>query len=537
MMGLQVRRHPSLMWVVWVLGVALTLAACGDDARAPRGGDDERDDHTLFDPHSLYDGGALLVSPSTIVFDVMEIGQPVHQEVAFTNRGVDGLVVFRLGAQGGRARDVDLAGVDLPMGIGVGETQSVTLEYLPQSCDPSEATLRVFWSNKDSSRLDVPIETTGLLGELTVLPEAVRFGRLGAFNRGVAGVAVTNMGRCPLMIERMTIQGSDSFRLSTPGDDGVPLRLDYPVTITMDQPLAFNVTYFSEVDIPENAQLIIEEANQDEPMVVELSANRRECPIAVAEATVVGREMDPTDDLLAVPLDTIQLSGAQSFDPDGEVTTYEWTVVERPEGSTAELSPGTDSVEPDFFLDLAGDYTFQLDVTDLDEMTSCEAAYVHVLAVPDEDIHVQLVWHTPGDPDEGDGRGTDLDLHLLRQPGSWDAEPWDCHWKNMEPDWGTDGPGDDPSLDIDDVDEFGPENINLDRPAPGTTYVIGVYYYSDDGMGASYATVRVFFDGVEVFEVADRELERTSAFWEVGEFTWPAASIETLGRIYPFGFP
>ena len=259
--------------------------------------------------------------------------------------------------------------------------------------------------------------------------------------------------------------------------------------------------------------------------------------VAVAEGFIDTRPTTVSNDLLAIPLETLYLSGLQSYDPDGEVVEYQWTVLERPDGSTAPLVPDELSPEPNFFLDLAGDYTFELDVIDTDEMSACTPALVQVTVVPDEDVHVQLVWRTPGDPNEGDENGTDLDLHLLRMPGSWDSEPWDCHWKNMEPEWGEIGGDDNPSLDIDDVDEFGPENINLNRPESGRTYAIGVYYYSDDSMGPSYATVRVFIDGVPVLEAIDQQLRSSGYFWEVGRLTWPSTEVEFVDLVHQFGFP
>ena len=37
---------------------------------------------------------------------------------------------------------------------------------------------------------------------------------------------------------------------------------------------------------------------------------------------------------------------------------------------------------------------------------------------PDEDIHLQLVWDTPGDADQTDLDGSDVDLHFCTPVGS-----------------------------------------------------------------------------------------------------------------------
>ncbi len=524
---------------VLVLCLALaTLTACGDSVRVPRGAVGEGEELTWFGPGSLYDGGALVATPGTLLFEVQDIGVPVHQEVNLTNRGQDGLVIFRLGPQGGRARDIQLTDTELPFAIAVGETVPVTLTYTPQSCDPSEAALQIYWSNKDSSRLELPIETTGLLGQLSFEPEYVSFGRVGAYNQVSQAVRFENSGRCPLHIDGIEIDGAQTFTMTQDGQPGQAFEPAFPILVHEDSPLAFDVSYFTRIDVPEEAILRVFVREQEEPVEIPLSANARECPIAVAEGFVEAREDDRGTDLAAIPLETVYLDASESYDPDGEVVEYRWTTVERPDGSTAQIVPHDSSPNPRFFLDLAGDYTFQLDVIDADGMESCESAYVAVMVVPDEDIHVQLVWQTPGDNSPDDGNGTDLDLHFMRLPGSWDTEPWDCHWKNMTPDWGVVGESeDDPSLDIDDVDDFGPENINLNRPESGRSYGIGVYYYSDAGYGAAYATIRVFIDGLPVFEALDKELRATGYFWEVGQITWPVPEVDVVDIVHQFGFP
>jgi hypothetical protein len=97
-----------------------------------------------------------------------------------------------------------------------------------------------------------------------------------------------------------------------------------------------------------------------------------------------------------------------------------------------------------------------------------------------------------------DTDGTDMDLHLL----SPIAKRWfdedsnqDCFYSTCgdpPPNWGDPNTGsDDPHLDIDDTDGFGPENINIDRPAPGV-YRVGVHAFQ--GL-ANKVTVRIYCGG------------------------------------------
>lgn len=150
-----------------------------------------------------------------------------------------------------------------------------------------------------------------------------------------------------------------------------------------------------------------------------------------------------------------------------------------------------------------GTYTFKLEVTDSLGVDSCSSAEVKVFVTSDEAIHVELLWHTPNDPNElNDNRpdftGADLDLHFLHPNanGEYYSRPYDCYWSNKNPEWGFAGsPDDNPRLDRDDTNGAGPENLNMRTPEANARYQVGVHYYDDAGFGDSYATVRVFLYG------------------------------------------
>ena len=206
-----------------------------------------------------------------------------------------------------------------------------------------------------------------------------------------------------------------------------------------------------------------------------------------------------------------------------------------PAGSSADFEP-PNAVGTGFFIDLAGRYVFNLSVVDDRGCESPEPAVVTVVSRPDEDIHVQLVWATPSDPDETDigfGAGTDLDLHVLHPNGCWEHPTWDCHFRQREPNWGDPGATDDnPSLDIDDTDGAGPENINLDNPENGATYMVAVHYYNDHGYGVSFATVRIFIFGELIFEARDKNFPYTDFWWVVAGIQWPSTTVTPVDLVY-----
>ena len=258
------------------------------------------------------------------------------------------------------------------------------------------------------------------------------------------------------------------------------------------------------------------------------SGSLNQCPTARAEGTIVGTAGRAAQQISTIPLKTIQLSGLQSSDPDGSVQTYEWAIVKKPVDSTTRLSPSDAIAEPRLFLDLAGEYVLELTVYDQLGLASCETSKVTILANPDEDIHVQLVWST---------NNTDLDLHYLHPRGRWEDPRWSIFWRYPTNDWGVPGNrDDDPSLDIDDTDGFGPENVNHDNPISGESYRIGVHYYSDNGQGPTYATIRIYLEGVLKVDLRDKYMEKENAFWDVGSVVWPSKQFIRVDRMFN-GFP
>lgn len=206
------------------------------------------------------------------------------------------------------------------------------------------------------------------------------------------------------------------------------------------------------------------------------------------------------------PLDTLEFDAGVS----GEGLRYVWSVVTRPDGSTSTFTPNSTVASPSFFVDLAGFYEVEVEIFDGDRAAT-STRKVEIMAIPSERLHVQLVWDTDR---------VDVDLHLLHPDGSWNASPYDCHWRNREPLWGDlSRPTDDPSLDIDDTDGFGPENINLNGSEDGLTYKVGAHIYADRGHeGGIEVTARIYIDGE--LRLEQRRLMFANQFWEVGEVLW-----------------
>ncbi len=217
---------------------------------------------------------------------------------------------------------------------------------------------------------------------------------------------------------------------------------------------------------------------------------------------------------------------------------FAWSV-DAPEGSVSLFLPGADALAPTFEVNVAGTYAFQVRAFDAAGGALGVSPELIVEAVPGAGIHVELLWDTPDDSDqtdEGPGAGSDLDLHFVRPavpmglqgedldgdgaPDPYFQEPWDTCPLTHNPDAGG---GHVPSLDRDDTDGAGPENLNVASPED-LVYLVAVHSWDDHGYGPSVATVRVYIDGGLAWESAPTELVMGD-LWRVGTITWPGGAV------------
>lgn len=137
------------------------------------------------------------------------------------------------------------------------------------------------------------------------------------------------------------------------------------------------------------------------------------------------------------------------------------------------------------------------------------------------ELHVRLAWDTDL---------TDVDLHLLAPNGRmWSCD--DCFFQNPQPEWGDPNQFEDnPFLDLDDVDGFGPENINLETPQPGT-YRVLVHYYDDHDGDVPNATIEVLNFGQVIGRYGPVQLNSVDDTWEVVDIEFPALNLTPLGAV------
>ncbi len=337
--------------------------------------------------------------------------------------------------------------------------------------------------------------------------------------------------------------GTTEFRIEIPGggpQPGAPLIIPAGTRRMVD--VVFAPTEPSPLDpdrvpVPEFATFRLHSNACTPELLVRTTGVASNCPVAVI-ACLEGED--------AVPQTVLHLVGDRSFGQAGRESVVGWRwSVQQPDGSQSVFLPSDAVANPTFEANIAGTYVFHLTVWDDAGVPSCNVADYQVVVIPNEAIHIELTWQTPGDADETDsGRymGSDLDLHFLHplapsDPDTADVDGdgapdpyfdtfYDCFWFNIEPDWaimGTDAP-DNPSLDRDDRDGAGPENVNLGVPEEGLTYRVAVHYWDDNDFGPARATVRVYILSRLAFEVQNVML-RPRDLWCVAFIDWPSGRV------------
>lgn len=570
----QVVTVPPQHALVWVMEYAPTTED-GAQGQVRFRTNDQNNLNIALDIVGNSGGGEINVSPGTIDFGRVGAGQVGEEILTITNIGSAPLDISEIRPSGSmdfslRLGDVDLLQDALPAdpdgdgtpGLTAGESFELTVVYAPEVDGPDSGEITIRSSDSDRPDVRVPITANGASPCIQVNPETLEFAAALQGQVATRPLVVESCGGQPLEITAVYFS-DDSSPVYSVSDDSPALPIELPAFEQGQAPpsRSLQIDFAPEDTAAYGGKLIIESNDPLRPQIEVPVTGRgtlNDCPVAaVAE-----------DTFNVLPLDIITLDGSNSTDADGPggvPQRYVWTVTQAPDGSNAQpveryQDPARplDTGRPDdestpralFFVDLAGTYTIELTVTDNLGMSApseaCQqpAAVVTIEAQPDQDIHVQMVWNTPADADQTDGDGADVDLHLRHPAGRrWAQAPLDCYYANPSPDWGPAGPPGNPSLDIDDVNGAGPENINLDEPentdALGGQYRIGIDYYRADNFatgrswGPSEVTVRIYLGGVQAGEWV-RVLQDTHHFWVVGSIVWTDADrrVQEINRYY-----
>lgn len=445
-------------------------------------------------------GKSLQVSLQNVAGAAFEIGQ-VQVPEGFAIRGVKGDFEGRL-MNAGSAMDFEV--VFIPMNEGerseqlvvhIGQEQTVTLDLHG-------------------------IGTLVRLPLMEVMPAAVNFGVVEIGSQSRATVTLSNEGNAAGNVMSASLESTgaplmvgDEFLVATP----------LPLTVAAEGgQQQIELAFSPSSEGPKTDRMLLQLQEDVAPVVIELSGEgrvpfgeifcepgrvefgqverglveRREvtCTARGGPARLVGARIEGATDQFFVPNppNTRDLASDESF-----AISVEFRPEGLPDGHSGQLL---------------------VDFTGANGAGTAEVQLSGEVVPPPPTataVTVVLSWDT---------NNTDLDLHLTRPPGRANVfdnlfeSSIDCYYANRSPDWNAPGPSDDPFLDDDDIDGYGPETINLEQTQPGS-YEVFVHYYSDSFLGPSTPRVEIHLNG-QLAGTFDRPSFQCDDIWHVGTIVW-----------------
>ncbi len=508
----------------------------------------------VLNVNPILTAGRLVVQPSTLDMGSVASGQVVIKQVALLNTGAAPVAIRGMFLSGHPGYSVDIAGTvhgvtaesvsdgitfDSPVVIPAGETRPIDILY--RALGSEQADGQVVFLSDDPQAPDGTILTMFANANspcIRVTPTRVDFGakRVGETASIDVQIESCGAGEGELVIDSIEIVDDPSGVF----DVDASVLGTFPLTLTLGEVVTLPVQYLaaSVAQLDGSGQFIRDAgllrvssnafiADFDVPLSG--FGTDGSCPVAVIDVAQ-GDEV--------IPQTRLTISASNSTASSGVVSRWQWRVVQ-PTGSASVILPSTQSENISFEANIVGEYVFYLKVWDSFGTESCVEAERRVFVTSTEDIRVELLWDNPSDSNQVDFDGADVDLHFVHPNGingstgrpNWYSSPWDVYYANPRPRWSTSNTRANPTLDRDDVDGAGPENLNLDVAEFGLTYHVGVHYYDDWTYGESYVTVRVYIRGA-LREQWNRVRMVELDMWDCCTISWPSA---TITRKHPAG--
>lgn len=403
--------------------------------------------------------------------------------------------------------DVPFRVVSAPEEVPAWSEAPVLLSFLPPREAAYSATLELRTDDPELGTVEVALRGEGRTAAVIRLdPAQLDFGRVAEGTSVVRTFTVHSRGSAPLVLESLGLTPETPPAFELVGSTRTPAVLE----VGSEAPLTVRYTVpVGALSEPVGGTLRLRTTDpdlRDATVALRGGVNRAPVPqVAPPGASTPGQ--------------VVVLDGTGSADPDGDSPlTYQWVLRERPVGAQASIAePGAARTVLRLDPVVPGEYGVELHVTDAAGARSLQPARARVVAVPAQQLLVELSWNNAV---------TDLDLHVLRGAGAvLGAVPDDCHYANPRPDWGGPGAGDDPELLRDRLTGYGPEVFGYVSPVEGT-YRVAVVLARVNGAvdPRSEATVRVYDRGLLKAEYR-RTLAGQGAVWTVADVQWPSGAV------------
>lgn len=452
--------------------------------------------------------GPDIAAPESVTFAPTASGEQDSQTVILRNAGGGTLTIQSLDI----ASSFSVEGAaSLPISLEAQEELLIQVVFAPNGAGPHDGVLTVYSNDVDEPQVDIALLTTITIPDIALSPSPVlAFGTVSTGTTSTLPVTISNVGSAPLEVSGATFGAgsSQSFSIST----SFPLTIaaggsfDLPVTFTPGTAGGHGGSLHIASNDPDEATKVLGlTGTGDGSAIPDIAA----APASVAFGQVVRFTCSTVSVAISNPgsgtLTVTNVARAPGTSTEYTATPTAFTV-----------NPGsTQSLAVTFCPTNVGFDNGSLEITSNDPDENPFVLPLSGEGIPppvgnaSTDIAIEVIWST---------NDTDVDTHLIRAGGSFGVSPGDCYYANLNPDWGVAGvTNDNPFLDHDDVDGFGPENLNLALARTGS-YRTAIYYFSDHGNGPTSVTVRVYLNGVLSY-TNTRTLSHHQR-WDVVDVMW-----------------
>jgi len=194
-------------------------------------------------------GPSIEISPSTVSFGDLAVGQSATKTVTVTNDGTGVLKVSGISVTG---TGFSASGPKLPMSLSAGQSTSISAVFKPTAGNAETGTITIT-SNAEGSPSRIALSGTGTTTttsapELTAAPSSIAFGSVAVGSEATQTIKLENTGSAAIAISKvafsgtgisvsgvtapMTLDGGKSTNLTVTYKPASPTTLTGSVTIT-----------------------------------------------------------------------------------------------------------------------------------------------------------------------------------------------------------------------------------------------------------------------------------------------------------------
>jgi hypothetical protein len=222
-------------------------------------------------------GVAIEISPSSVSFGSVTMGQSATKTVTLTNSGTEALSVSGISVAG---TGFTASGPHLPISLAAGQSTSISAVFKPTAGNADTGTITIT-SNATGSPSLVALSGTGTTGTtaaaaLTVTPTTIAFGSVAVGSEQTQTVHVENTGNDTATISKLTISGTG---VSVSG-------MTAPATLAAGQTANLTVAYKPVAAGTLTASLAIASNATNASVVVGINATATSSTLAATPSSV-----------------------------------------------------------------------------------------------------------------------------------------------------------------------------------------------------------------------------------------------------------